>query len=364
MKRLVLVLLIAGVAGGGYYGYRSFKAGAQPAQARAVANPQAAGVPVEVSRVEAVTVNEEVQALGTLTANETVVIAPEIAGRVVALGFKEGERVTKGQELVKLDRAILDAEVKLAEADLRLARDTYERNRALVDRGSGTQVALEQATAQLASSEARLQLATSRRALTAISAPFTGVVGLRSVSVGDYVSVGKELITLTATDPMKVDFRVPEIYLTRVKVGQTIQLKVDALPDTGFTGTIFAIDPIVDVNGRAIRLRATIPNGDGVLKPGLFARINIIVDQRENALVVPETAVVPDGTGKMIFVVENGKAKRMPVELGKRLPGKVEIVKGLTPTMQIVTAGQMRLRDGSAVAVKNAPAPVQTSDAR
>lgn len=360
MKRIALLLVIAGLAGGGYYGYRSFKAG-QPAPARAATNPQAAAVPVEVGKIEIATVNEEVQALGTLAANESVVIAPEIAGRVVALGFKEGDRVEKGQELVKLDKAILDADLKQAEADVRLARDTHERSRSLVQRGSGTQVALEQATAQLAVAEARLQLAQSRLALTTIAAPFTGVVGLRAVGVGDYVSIGKELITLTAIDPIKVDFRVPELYLASVKVGQTIEVRVDAVPDRSFTGQIYAIDPVVDINGRAIRLRATIPNGDLTLKPGLFARINIIVAQRERALIVPETAVVPDGMGKMIYVVEGGKAKRMPVELGKRMQGKVEIVKGLNPAMQIVTTGQMRLRDGATVAVKNAPAPVQTS---
>ena len=118
MKRFLLLVLIAGLAGGGYYGYRSFKAGAEQAQARAVANPQAAAVPVEVSGVEVMTVAEEVEALGTLAADESVVIAPEIAGRVVSLGFREGERVTKDQELVKLDTAILDAELKQAQADL------------------------------------------------------------------------------------------------------------------------------------------------------------------------------------------------------------------------------------------------------
>lgn len=360
MKRLVLLLVIAGLAGGGYYGYRNFKA-AQVSPARAATNPQAPAVPVEVGKIEIANVNEEVQALGTLAADESVVIAPEIAGRVVALGFKEGDRVEKGQELVKLDKAILDADLKQSEADLRLARDTHERSRSLVQRGSGTQVALEQATAQLAVAEARLQLAQSRLALTTISAPFTGVVGLRAVGVGDFVSVGKELITLTAIDPIKVDFRVPELFLSSVKVGQTIEVKVDAVPDRSFTGRIFAIDPVVDINGRAIKLRATVPNADLTLKPGLFARINIIVDQREKALIVPETAVVPDGMNKMIYVVQDGKAKRMPVELGKRMQGKVEIVKGLNPAMQIVTTGQMRLRDGVAVAIKNAPAPVQTS---
>ncbi len=363
MKRLVFVLVLIGLAGGGYYGYRNFKA-AQPTQARAATNPQAAAVPVEVGRIEVATVNDEVQALGTLAADESVVIAPEIAGRVVALGFKEGERVQKGQELVKLDKAILDADLKQAEADLRLARDTYERNRSLMQRGAGTQVAFEQATAQLASSEARVQLAQSRLALTTIVAPFTGVVGLRSVGVGDFVPVGKELITLTAIDPIKVDFRVPELYLGSVKTGQKIDVRIDALPERSFTGEIFAIDPVVDVNGRAIRLRATIPNAEHELKPGLFARVNVVVSKRANAMIVPESAIVPDGTGKMVYVVEDGKAKRMPVELGKRLPGKVEITKGLSPAMQIVTTGQMRLRDGVAVAIKTIQKPIQTSATR
>lgn len=357
MKRFLLLVLVAALAGGGYYAYRNQRAGTQQAQASAVSGPRA--VPVEVASIELMTVNEEVEALGTLAADESVVIAPEIAGRVIALGFKEGERVKAGQELVKLDTAILDAELKQAQADLGLARDTNDRLKSLVSRGSGTQVALDESTAKLASTEARVQLAKAKLAQSTIVAPFNGVVGLRAVSVGDYVSVGKQLITLTNIDPIKVDFRVPEIYLSRLKTGQPVQTRVDAVADRTFTGRIFAIDPVVDVNGRAIRLRANIPNADLTLKPGLFARLTITVDQRENAIVVPEMAVVPDGIGKMIYVAENGKARRVAVELGKRLPGKVEIVKGLTPKMQIITAGQMRLRDGSAISIKEKP--VQTS---
>ena len=362
MKRFLFLMVILGLAGGGYYAYGVYqKQGAQPARAN-TAPAQRGGVPIEVGKVEIMTVNEEVEALGTLAADESVVIAPEIAGRVVALGFKEGERVRKGQPLVKLDTAILDAELKQLQADLSLARDTFERNRSLSQRGVGTQVALDEATAKLASAEARVQLSQAKLAQSTISAPFDGVVGLRSVSVGDFVSVGKTLITLTNIDPIKVDFRVPEIFLSRVKVGQSVALKVDAVAGREFEGRIFAIDPVVDINGRAIRLRATVPNADLMLKPGLFARIVIQVDQRDNAMVVPETAVMPDGVGKMIYIVENGKAKRVPVEIGKRLPGKVEIVKGVTPGMQIVTAGQMRLRDGATVAIKEKP--VQTSALR
>ncbi|PZN96231.1 MAG: efflux transporter periplasmic adaptor subunit [Hyphomicrobiales bacterium] len=360
MKRFVYLLLIIGLAGGGYYGYRHYKQASAPAQAAAPA-ARAAGVPVEVVKIERATVNEEVEALGTLAADESVVIAPEIAGRVIALGFKEGERVEKGQLLVKLDTAILDAELKQFQADLSLAKDTFQRNQSLVQRGAGTQVALEQATAQLASNEAKVQLSQAKLAQSAMLAPFNGVVGLRSVSVGDYVSVGKQLITLTNIDPIKVDFRVPEIFLSQVKLGQPINLKVDAVPGKDFQGRIFAVDPVVDVNGRAIRLRATVPNADLVLKPGLFARITIVVDRRENAMLIPESAVVPDGIGKIVYIVEGGKAKRVAVDLGKRLPGKVEVVKGLTPQMQVVSSGQMRLREGSTVSVKNAPPPVQTS---
>ncbi len=362
MKRFLLLLVLVAIGGGGYYAYTMHqKQGAQPAQASTAPAPRS-GVPVEVGKVELMTVNEEVEALGTLAADESVVIAPEIAGRVIALGFKEGDRVKKGQDLVKLDTAILDAELKQLQADLGLARDTFERNRSLSQRGVGTQVAFDEATAKLASAEARVQLSQAKLAQSTIRAPFDGVVGLRSVSVGDYVAVGKTLVTLTNIDPIKVDFRVPETFLSRVKVGQSIGVKVDALAGREFEGKIFAIDPVVDINGRAIRLRASVPNADLALKPGLFARIVIQVDQRDNALVVPETAVVPDGVGKMVYIVENGKAKRVQVEIGKRLPGKVEIVKGVTPAMQIVTAGQMRLRDGATVSIKEKP--VQTSALR
>ncbi|MGX5737039.1 efflux RND transporter periplasmic adaptor subunit [Bosea thiooxidans] len=353
MKRFVLLVLLVALGGGGYYAYRQQHSAGQEARASAVAQPRA--VPVEVANVELMTVAEEVEALGTLAADEMVVIAPEIAGRVIELGFKEGESVKKGQELVKLDTAILSAELKQAQADLGLARDTHERLRSLVSRGSGTQVSLDEAIAKLASSEARVELAKAKLAQSTIVAPFNGVVGLRSVGVGDFVAVGKPLITLTNIDPIKIDFRVPEIFLSRLKVGQPVSMRVDAVPDRTFTGQTYAIDPVVDINGRAIRLRAAIPNADLTLKPGLFARLAITVDQRLNAIVIPEMAVVPDGMGKMVYVVDGGKAKRIPVELGKRLPGKVEVLSGLTPKMQIITAGQMRLRDGSAIAIKDKP---------
>ena len=324
------------------------------AQPPAAAAPPRAAPPVETAMVEVGRVADEVEALGTLAANESVVIAPEIAGRVTRLGFKEGEAVKEGQELVVLDATILENEVKQAQANLDLARDTYERARSLAQRGTGTQVALEQATAQLAANEASVALARARLEKATIVAPFDGVVGLRSVGVGDYVAVGTNLITLTDIDPIKIDFRVPEIFLGQVRDGQTIEIRIDAIPDRTFSGRIYVIDPVVDVNGRAIRLRAQAPNPDGALKPGLFARITIVTDAREDALMVPEAAVMPAGTGKAVYVIDNGNARLTKVEIGKRLSGKVEITEGLKAGDRVVIAGQMRLRDGAPVDVASA----------
>ena len=376
MKRLILACLVLLIgAGAALWWFRedprvsalmpdavqAWLPRASPPPAPRMTAPARAAPPVETVAIERGRVTDEIEALGTLAANESIVIAPEITGRVTRLGFKEGERVKEGQVLVELDSVILENELKQTQADFDLAKDTFERARQLAQRGTGTQVALDQAAAQLASGEARVALARARLEKATITAPFDGVVGLRSVGVGDYVAAGQNLITLTDIDPIKVDFRVPETFLTQVKDGQAIQVHVDAIPGRDFAGKIYAIDPVVDVNGRAIRLRALVPNPELILKPGLFARVTIITDTRDNALLVPEAAVMPDGTGtgKAVFVVEDGKARLVKVKVGKRLSNRVEITEGLAAGAIVVTAGQMRLRDGvpvEAASASQAPA--------
>ncbi|NNM73472.1 efflux RND transporter periplasmic adaptor subunit [Enterovirga aerilata] len=358
MKRSVLLiaamLVIAAAAGFAWLGGAERLGIVKPGpRASAAAPSQAAAgpvpVPVEITSVRVEPVSDEVEALGTLMADESVAIAPEIAGRLMKLGFREGDRVKAGQMLVELDTAILTQELKQAQVDRGLARDTFERANSLVQRGAGTRVALEQAEAQLAAAEVRVALAQARLEKATIAAPIDGIVGLRSVSVGTYLTPGQTVVTLTKLDPIKVDFRVPELLLQDVAVGQKIRVRVDAFPDRVFEGAVYAIDPVVDVNGRAIRLRARIPNPDLLLKPGLFARVSIVTDIRESAVVVPESAVVPDGSAKAVYVVEGDKARLVRVRLGKRLPGRAEIAEGLKPGQRIVTTGQMRLRDGSPI---------------
>lgn len=355
MKRaaIALALLLVGFAAAVRWGdlQRFGVTFAVPRSAPAVAQTPAAPrpVPVETALVQKGEIADEVEALGTLMADESVAIAPEIAGRLVNLGFREGDRVKLGQTLVELDTTILGQELKQAEVDLGLSRDTFERASSLVQRGSGTRVSLEQAQAQLAAAEVRLALGKARLEKATITAPIEGVVGLRAVSVGTYLTPGQTIVTLANLDPIKVDFRVPELLLRSIESRQKIRVRLDALPDRSFEGEVYAIDPVVDVNGRAIRLRARIANADLVLKPGLFARVTVVTGVRPDALIVPESAVVPDGEAKAVYVVDDGRAKLTRIKLGKRLPGRVEVASGLSLGQRIVTTGQFRLRDGTAV---------------
>lgn len=309
--------------------------------------------PVETAAVKTGTVSDVVEAVGTLTANESVTIAPEIAGRITALSFEEGQLVEKGETLVELDSAILEGELKQAQSELALAEDAFARASQLAKKGSGTVVALEQATAQRAAARVRVGLAEARLAKTKLSAPFSGVAGLRNISIGNFVTAGQAIVTVTNIDPIKVDFRLPETYLGSLRQGQKVELRVDAFPDRRFEGEVYAIDPVVDVNGRAVKLRARIPNKDRALAPGLFARVSLTTGARENAMLAPESALVPQPTGPTVFVVKDGVARQRAIKLGKRLPGQIEVLEGLEAGEQVVTAGQMRLREGARVNVQS-----------
>ena len=320
----------------------------------AAAGPRAQ--PVETARVTTGRVADEVEAVGTLSANETVAIAPEIAGRITALPFVEGQEVKRGQTLVEFDSSILEGELKQAEAELALAEESYSRVTELAKRGAGTVVAVQQATAQRVAANVKVELARVRLEKMKLVSPFDGVVGLRTISAGNFVNVGQTLVTVASIDPIKVDFRLPELYLGELRDKQKVDVRVDAFPDRRFAGEVYAIDPLVDVNGRAVRLRARVTNKDRMLAPGLFARVTVTVGERPNAMLIPEAALTPQPTGPIVYVVEDGKANARAVKVGKRLPGQIEIVEGLKAGDVVVTAGQMRLRDGAPVNVQGTEA--------
>ena len=222
----------------------------------------------------------------------------------------------------------------------------------MAKQGTGTLRARDEAVAAYSAANANLELARARLEKATIVAPFDGVVGLRAVSVGAYVSPGDRLVELADIDPIKVDFRVPELALSDLRPGQSIRTTVDAVPDEEFIGTVYAIDPIVDQEGRAIRMRAEIPNPDRVLLPGLFARVQIILAKREQAVLVPESAIFARGGQQYVFKVIENKATLTKVELGQRRPGDVEVVAGLSRGDVVVTAGHDKIRDNGLVEMK------------
>jgi membrane fusion protein (multidrug efflux system) len=354
MRRFVVAVLACAIlAGGGFGLWRFYERLQHGANAAGGAGGPTGGfaVPVLAEPVAVERLAEDVVAIGTLRANESVMLRPEVAGRVAAIGFAEGSVVTAGTVLVRLDDAIPRAELAQAEAELELAQANARRAQELFARGAGSAAARDQAVAALRTATAAVELARARLDKHSLVAPFDGIVGLRRVSPGAFVNVGADIVNLESIDPIKLDFRVPEVFLSRVAVGQRLSVTVDAFPERSFPGAIAAIDPAIDPAGRSIAVRASLPNRDGVLRPGLFARVRLVLREEPEAIMVPEAAIVPFAGRFLVMKVVDGRAQPQPVTLGLRRAGRVQVTSGLSAGDVVVTAGQMKLQPGAAVAV-------------
>ena len=359
------VVVIAAAAGGYFMGQQRAPAGtaSQAAPAKGAQGPAAAAgaVTVEAAKVSRASLPQTITAVGSLRSDESITVRPEVAGRINAIRFQEGQRVAKGDTLFTLDPAINDAEVQQARANLTLAKSKFDRSVDLAKSNFISGQAKDEAENNLKVAQAALTLAEAKLAKTTIKAPFSGIIGLRSVSVGDYVKEGADIVNLESIDPLKVDFRVPEMYLTQVKVGQPLSVVLDAMAGKTYEGRVFAVNPLLDAAGRAVVIRAQVRNQDTSLRPGMFARVRLVTKDVQNALVVPEQSLVPQGEEQYVFKVVDGKAMRQKVEVGQRRDGKAEVVNGIAADDVIVTAGQLKLRDG--VPVRLAGAPVTAASA-
>jgi membrane fusion protein, multidrug efflux system len=344
---------------------------AKPAPAGAPGAPTASkgGTPggpppiaVDAARVKMTTLANTISAVGSLRSDEAVMVRPEVSGRIADINFAEGQRVEKGRVLIRLDQAVQRAELQQAEANLGLAQSRLDRSRDLHTKGFISSQARDEAESNFKVAQATHALAAARLTKLEIRAPFTGTVGLRSISVGDFVREGQDIVNLEEIDSLKVDFRVPEIFLKRVSTGQSLRVTLDAIPNKTFNGRILAINPLVDASGRAIVIRAQVKNSDTLLKPGMFARVSLITDEQKQGMTIPEQALIPVGDDFFVFKVVDGRVQRTKVELGQRITGFAEIVRGLAANDTVVTAGQPKLRDGGAVrfATLDGQAPAQT----
>jgi membrane fusion protein, multidrug efflux system len=318
-------------------------------------NPQGrSALPVEIAKARTAQISDDIGAIGTLLAEETVEIAPETSGRISAVLFKDGERVEAGQPLFQLHTELAAADLAEAQARLSLAETTYRRNETLRKSGNIAQSVFDAAETEREVARAATESAQVRLNKLTVVAPFSGIAGFRTISVGAYVTAGTALVKLDKVDLLKVKFSLPELVLSRVKLGQTIDVTADALPGENFSATISAIDPSIDVNGRALQVRADLDNTALRLRPGLLVRVTVKGSQRA-AVVVPETAVNQRGESSVVYLVRDSKAEEKQVRTGKREGGTIEIVEGIEAGAEVVVAGNARLSDGTAVEVVPAP---------
>ena len=314
----------------------------RPASGAAGGQGQGGPVVVEVAPVVQESAVEAAQAVGSLRASQTTLLRPEVSGRVVALNVRDGQRVQRGQLLVQLDDGVQQAQLAQALAQSVTAESHVRRQQELLAQGfvSGSSVEQAQSAAQVA--QAQVQLARAQLARLQVRAPFSGVAGIRLVSLGDYVRDGADLVSLEDASKLWADFRLSEQYAGRLRVGQPVSVSVDAIPGTQLAGVVEAVDARADADGRALLVRAalkqTVPN----LRSGLFVRVALELGRRDGALWVPEEALVPQGGKLFVFKVKDGEARRTPVKVGARKPGWAELLEGVQAGDQVVTAGQQR----------------------
>lgn len=307
-------------------------------------------VKVVTSRLQTQTVIDEIEALGTARANESIEIKPRIASLVTRIAFDEGQLVERGDLLVELENSEIRAGLAVAEAALSESRSIYNRSRSLIETQAISASNLEQLQAAMRVDEAQVEAAKARLANTFIRAPFTGRVGLRRVSPGGFVDTSTVITTLDDTDTIKLDFTMPETFLSAVAEGMTIVAHSLVYPDRRFVGRVDSIDTRLDPVARSVQVRAVVPNPDALLKPGMFLTVDL-QRNRGDLLVAPEEAIVPERGRQYVFAVEDGAAVLKEVTLGRRVPGLVEIVSGVSPGETIITEGTHKVRDGMPVEV-------------
>jgi membrane fusion protein (multidrug efflux system) len=332
----------------------AFFAGSALAQAPKSPPGPPPAMPVRAVAAKIAPAVDEASAVGSLRADEAVTIRPEIAGRVAEIRFNEGQGVARGALLVKLDQSELAAVVASSRAALKWEEQKLARADDLRTKGFVSAQGLDDQKTSVVRAQAKLAEDEAKLAKTEMRASFPGVAGLRQVSEGQYVAAGTDIARLEKIDQLKLDFRIPESYVGRLKAGQPVRVLVDAYPEQAFAGTVYAIEPGVDDQTRTILLRARVANAELKLRPGMFARVQLQLGVREKAVWIPEAAIVPKGQDSYVFRVAAGpggagKAELVRVRTGARKVGEVEVAKGLAAGDLVVTEGTQRIGPGSAV---------------
>ncbi len=356
--RLIIVVLIVALLGGGLWYFNEFRN-------QAIANFFAGNVPpptaVTAVKAETATLPRSLAGIGSLSAIRQVQVTAEAAGRGVAILFEPGAEVSQGQALVQLNDAPERAQLASYQAQVRLAQANLRRTRELATRDFSTQASLDQNQALLEQANADIQRVEALIAQKVVRAPFAGRLGIRQVEIGQYVSPGTELVTLTDLDRLYVDLTVAEQERQQLKLGQEVDVTTDAFPDRVFKGELTTIEPPIDPSTRAIQVQATLDNPEQLLLPGMFANSRILLPAGPAMVTLPETAVAHSLYGESVFVIrDNGTGKdgapqqkvvQTFVRTGLSADGKVAILEGVQPGDQVVSTGQFKLQNDAPVRV-------------
>lgn len=317
-----------------------------------VAGPRKAGaVSVEAIVIRTDSLSNIINTTGTLLPNEKVELRNEVTGRVTDIFFSEGSVVSKGMVLLKIDDRDLQAQLNKISVQEKMARDDEFRKGKLLEIKAISQEEYDVALNQLKSVEAERKILEAQIAKTVVVAPLSGKIGLRHVSPGSYIPSNSLIATLQSTDPIKIEFSVPEKYNTLIHQGMLLSFTVDYSHDT-FTGRVYASESGIDTGTRTIMVRATCPNPTGALVPGAFARINLVLEEIPDAILVPSESIVGDINGSNVFLIVQGKAKPVAIQTGIRTEKDVQITQGLQPGDSLIVTGLLQISDGTPVMVK------------
>lgn len=356
-KFIIYAFLVLGI--GALVTYRLVTP-ASPVQERRGAGKKSSVILVDAVVVKPAPFSDALSVTGALEAQQEVKVISQTAGLVTRIYFKEGSNVKQGQVLLEIDATEQKAKQAEAMTNEALARETERRSSLLIKSGAISQQEYDAASASLKAMRAQTQLVNAQLAKSSVRAPFSGRIGLTTVTVGSYLAPTDVIANLVSLNPIKVSFSIPEKYASVVPINTSIQFKV-ASSSRSYTAKVFALEPAIQQNTRTLQLKASTPNPDGTLLPGSFARISLPIATIENAILVPSEAIVPIQNGQKLFVAENGRAREVLVEGSTRTDRDILITSGLKAGDTVITSGNMSLKKGDQVKVKISNRPSSNS---
>ena len=299
-------------------------------------------LPVNMQVVKPERFTETLSVIGSIEANESVVLKSEVSGKITGIFFNEGQRVEKGTLLIKVYDDDLQAQLSKAQANLKLTEDVEARQRQLLDREAISRQEYDVSYANLQAAQADVALLMSQISKTEIKAPFDGTIGFRKVSPGEYITPGVDIASLVNDDPAKIQFTVPEKYSRMLGVNTVIKYRLEGQP-TERTAKVYAVAPTINEATRTLQLKALAPNPNGTLIPGAFARIEVLMETQPSMVLIPAEAILSESAGQKAYLYKGGKVVPVMVETGSRTNNRVEIVRGIVPGDTVITTGMMQI---------------------